>query len=161
PDATRKLDLGRVTQQLSIWAQHYRQLAGIDVKAFDQCLGASVGFGVQSLLGMSIAAEEALQPEDVAVSCTADNQRAPNPGPKQADTAEYEGAHDPLPELRLGNQQRAKLAWSNNQRFNRSLRVRVNKRRPAPELCKLAEERANVVSDNRRVAVQKIVPGHI
>ena len=37
----------------------------------------------------------------------------------------------------------------------------VNKRRPARQLCKLAEKRAYAMGDNGRVAVQKVVPDHV
>ena len=39
PDATGKLGLTRIAQQLPAGAQHDRQLPGVDVKPFDQRLG--------------------------------------------------------------------------------------------------------------------------
>ena len=53
--AAGELDLARVAQQLAAGAQHDRQLAGVDVKAFDQRLRLRIGLGVQPLTRMAVA----------------------------------------------------------------------------------------------------------
>jgi len=52
----------------------------------------------------------------------------------QADATEDEGAHDPLPELRLRDEQCPELVRRADQGFHRSLRVIVDQSRSARQL---------------------------
>jgi hypothetical protein len=45
------------------------------MKPLDEGLGFRIGFGIEALMRMAVAAEEALQPKHVAVLRTADDHR--------------------------------------------------------------------------------------
>jgi hypothetical protein len=78
-------------------------LTRIDVKAFNQCLRFRVGVGVKRLPRMAVAAEKTLEPEHIAVSRAADDHRSASSRLEQPDATQYQGAHDPLAQLRLSN----------------------------------------------------------
>jgi hypothetical protein len=61
-----------IAQHLAAGAQHDRQLSRIDVETFNQRLRGWVGFGIEQLMGMTVAAEKTFQPRGgggVCVSC--------------------------------------------------------------------------------------------
>src|SRR5258708_4057978 len=95
PDATGEFSLARIAQQLSARAQHDRQLTRIDVKALDERFGLWIGFGIEALMRMSVAAEKALQTKHVAVLSTADDHRPARPRLQKTDAAPKERAPDP------------------------------------------------------------------
>ena len=68
---------------------------------------------------MAVAAEKIDQPQHVAVLVMADDHRTTGARLDQPDTPQDQGAHDPLAELGLGDQQRAQLLGGDDQRFNR------------------------------------------
>ena len=101
---------------------------------------------------MRIAAEKVIQPKHVAVIGAADDNRSSRPGFEEADAAQDQGAHDPLAELRLRNDQRPQPVRRNDQRFDRLARIGIHQRRSARQLRQFAEECAGALGDNRRLA---------
>ena len=74
------------------------------MEPLDQRLGAAVGLGIEPLAGMAVAAEETLEPKHIAVSGAADDYRSASSRLEQPNATQYQGAHDPLAQLRLGDQ---------------------------------------------------------
>ena len=107
PDAAGELILSWIAQQLSAGAEHDRQLPGIDMEAFDQRFGFGVDVGVEQLLRLTVAAQEDLQSQHVAVVGMADDDRAAGAGFQKTDAADDQRTHDPFAELGLGNHQGA------------------------------------------------------
>ena len=79
---------------------------------------------------MTIAAEKAFEPKDIAALRATDNHRPAGAGLEQPDATQDQGAHDPLSELRLGDQQSPQPVRWYDQGFHSFLRVGVHKRRP-------------------------------
>src|SRR5258707_61267 len=148
PDATGEFSLARIAQQLSARAQHDRQLTRIDVKALDERFGFWIGFGIEALMRMSVAAEKALQTKHVAVLSTADDHRPARPRLQKADAAQNERAHDPLAEFRLGDQQRPQSIRRDDQGLDGFARACIDQCRPASELRQLAQELAGAMGDD-------------
>ena len=74
------------------------------MKAFNQCLRFRVGVGVERLPRMAVATEKTFEPKHIAVSRTADDHRSASSRLEQPHATQYQGAHDPLAQLRLGDQ---------------------------------------------------------
>ena len=161
PDAARELVLAGIVQQLSARAQHDRQLAGIDMEAFDQRLCLRIGLRIEPLMRMAVAAQKPLQPQHVAVLGAADDHRPAGPGLEQADPAQDQGAHDPLAELRLRHQQCPQPLRPDDQRLHRPLRVGVHQRRPPRQLGELTGELARAMGDDEFAAARFIMLGDI
>ena len=161
PDTARELDLAGITQQLPGRAQNDRQLARIDVEALDQRLRLRIGLGVQSLTRMAVAREKALEAEHIAARGIADDHRPAGSGLEQTDATQDQGAHDALPELRVGDQQRAEPVRRNDQGVYRFERVGIHQSPPARQLRQFAQERAGAVADDRRTAAGLIVLGDV
>ena len=164
PTPTRcngQLVFAGIAQQLSAWAQHDRQVTGVDVKAFDQRLGFRIGLGIEPLTRMAVAAEKALQPKHVAVLGAADDHRSARSRLEKPDATQYQSAHDSLPQLRLCNQQCPELVRQDDQGLHRSLRVGVDESWSAGELSEFAHERSGTVRYDRRAAAQLIMLGNI
>src|SRR5215470_6286155 len=90
--AAGELALARIAQQLPIRTQHDRQLAGVDVKTFDQRLRVRIGLGIEPSIGMAVAAKKALQPEHVSVLRAADDHRSARSCLEDGDAAQDERA---------------------------------------------------------------------
>ena len=103
-DTPGKLVFAGIAQQLAARAQNNRQLTGVDLEALDQRFCLRIGLRAQRLMRMAIAAEKVFQPQHIAALGPADDHRAAGTDLEQADTAQDQGAHDPLAELRLGDQ---------------------------------------------------------
>jgi hypothetical protein len=85
PDAAGEFSLARIAQQLSARAQHDRQLTRIDLKSLDKRLGGRIGFGIEALMRMAVAAKKALQAEHVGVLRTADDHGPAGPRLQETD----------------------------------------------------------------------------
>ena len=111
---------------------------------------------------MAVARQESFQPEDVGVAVPADDDRAAGAGLDQADPPQDQRAHDPLAELRLGDEQGAQPVRRDHQRLDLAQRMGVDQRRLARQLGELADEGARAVGDDElaRVAVPA-VPGDV
>src|SRR5712671_3706008 len=158
PDATGEFTLARIAQQLSARAQHDRQLTRIDLKALDESFGVRIGFGIETLMRMAVAAEKALQTKHVAVLSTADDHRPARPRLQKADAAQNERAHDPLAEFRLGDQQRPQLIRRDDQGLDGFAGARTCQCGPAGELRQFAQESAGSMGDDVRTVARMIVP---
>jgi hypothetical protein len=88
------------------------------------------------------------------------NDDRPRPGFDQSDTAENQGAHDPLAEVGLRDEQRAQLLRRNDEGVDRTLGVRVDEGRASGQLRQLAEEAAGFVCDDRVTPTQLVAPTH-
>ncbi len=161
PDAAGKLGLARIAQQLPVRTQHDRQLSRIDMEALDQRLRLGVVLGIKPQMRMTIAAEEAFEPEHVAVLGPTDDHRSAAAGLDQADAPQDKRAHDALAELRLRDQERTQAIRCDDQGLDRALRVRVDQRGPAGELRQLAHERARLVGDDQLAAAELAVLGDV
>src|SRR5258706_3157769 len=147
-DTPGKSDLARVAKHLPVRAQHDGKLEGLDMKAFKQGLCLRVGVGIESLTGMAIACQESLQPKDIAIVGTADDNRAANARFKQTDAAQDEGAHDALAQLGLFHQKVRDPVRGNYQCLHRRFGYGVHQSRPARKLGKLAPKGTWAIGDD-------------
>jgi len=108
---------------------------------------------------MAVAAEKALQTKHVAVLSTADDHRPARPRLQETDAAQNEGAHDPLAEFRLGDQQCPQSIRRDDQGLDWFARACVDQRRSAGELRQLAHECADAMGDNVCGVARLIIPG--
>lgn len=67
---------------------------------------------------MPVPAQEAVEPQDIAIARPADDDRA-RAAFDQPDPAQDERAHDPLAQLGLGHQQRPQLFGGDDQHLHR------------------------------------------
>ena len=74
----------------------------------------------------------------------------------QADPAQDQRAHDPLAEVRFGDDQRAQLIGRHEQRLDIVVRVRIHQRGATGERPDLAEELAMAVRDERHDVSQPV-----
>ena len=124
-------------------------MSGVYVKALDQRLRLGIGIGIERLVRVAIAAQEVLQPEHIAAVGIADDEGSAGPRLDQPHAAQDQGTHDPLAELGFRHQQRAQAFGCDDERFDRTLRDRVHKRRPARQLGQLPHECARPMGDDR------------
>ena len=75
------------------------------MEALDQRLRFRIGVGIERLVRVAIAGQEALQPQYIAALGVADDDGPARSRLDQAHTTQDQGAHDPLAELRLRHQQ--------------------------------------------------------
>ena len=160
-DATGKLVLAGIAQQLAARAQHDRQLAGVDMEALDQRFRLRVGHRVQCLMWMTIAAEKVFQPKHIAALGPADDHRAAGAGLEQADAAQDQGAHDPLAELRLRDQQGAQPIRRNDQGLHRPARAGVHQGGVTRQLRQFTQKCAGAMGDDDRAAAGPVVLGDL
>jgi hypothetical protein len=109
-------------------------------------------------MGVPVAAQEAGEPQHVAVVGRADDHRPAGAGLEQPDAAQDERAHDALAELGLGHQQGAQPLGRDDEDVERLARMGVDQRRPARELRKLAHERARQMRHHRLGPAGLVVP---
>ena len=62
--------------------------SGVDAELLDQHLAAGIGLRIEPLMRMTVAGEEVLQPQHVAVVGPADDDRAARAGFQQAHAAQ-------------------------------------------------------------------------
>jgi len=79
------------------------------MEPLDQCRRLRVGVGIEHLTRMRIATKKVFKPEYVAVVGSADNHWSAGPSLNEADPAQDQGAHDPLAEFRIRDQQSPQL----------------------------------------------------
>ena len=79
-------------------------------KRSSRAFAPGVGLGVEPLMRMAVARQEAFEPQHVAVVGAADDHRPARAGLEQADAAQDQRAHDALAELGLRDQQRRAAA---------------------------------------------------
>ena len=156
-DAAGELGLAGITQQLSARTQNDWQLTGVDVKTFDQRLRLRIGLRIEPLMRVTIALEKALQPKHVAVLGASDDHRSTGSALEETDATQDEGAHDPLSELGLRDQQGPQLLRGDNEGFDRRLRVSIDQGRSARQLRQFAHECARAVGDDRLAPAQLVV----
>ena len=108
---------------------------------------------------MRTAAEKVFKPKHIAIVGAADDNWSAGPGLKQADTTQDQGAHDPLAEFRLRNQQGPQPVRRDDQRLDGFAGIGVHQCRPARQLGQLAEERTGTLSDNRRLLAGNVLDG--
>jgi hypothetical protein len=125
---------------LSGGTQHNRQLAGIDVKAFDQGFGTCIVLGIEQLMRMTVAAQKALKPQDVAIFRAAHDYGPTGACFQQSNTPENQGTHDALAQLRFCNQESPQSVGRDDQGFNRISRVSIHERGPACQLRQFAHK---------------------
>ncbi len=113
-DAAGQRHVAGIAQHLSARAEHDRQFAGLDGKTLDQRSRARIVPGVEPLMRMPVAGQEAFEPQNVAVIRVADDHRSAGAGLEQADTAQDQGAHDPLTKFGLLHHEVAQPAGSND-----------------------------------------------
>ena len=129
--ATRQFILARIAQELPAWTENDRQLGRIDVEAFDQRLGRSVGFGIEQLVRLTIAAQKTLKPHYVTIFGPTDDDRSARSAFEDRDAAQDQSAHDALPELGFRNHQGSQALWWDDECVDVLLCGRVHQRGPA------------------------------
>src|SRR5690242_9301439 len=75
-ETSRQFVLTGIAQQLPTRTQHDRQLSRIDMEAFEQCFCRCVGFGIEQLVGVTVAAEKTSKSQYVAIFGSAENNRS-------------------------------------------------------------------------------------
>ena len=78
-----------------------------DLELFDQHLAARIGLGIEPVMRMAIAPQEAFEPQHVAIAGAADDHRAAAARLDQPDATQDERTHDALAQLRLGDEESA------------------------------------------------------
>ena len=131
------------------------------MEALDQRFRLRIGHRVQRLMRMAITAEKVFQSKHIAALGPADDHRAAGAGLEQADTAQDQGAHDPLAELRLGDQQGAQPVRRNDQGLNRPACAGVHQGRSTRQLREFAQKSARAVGDDQRRVARSVVPGDV
>src|SRR5262245_41402807 len=126
------------------------------MKAFDQRLCFRVGLWIEHLPRMTVAAEKPLQSKHIAVPAAADDHRSTGSRLEPADATQYQGAHDPLAQLRLRDQQCPQLVRRDDEGLHRSSRLGVSERWPAGEVSKLPHERPCAVRHDRHAVAQSV-----
>jgi hypothetical protein len=111
-------------------------------------------------MGMAVATEENLQPQHVAIFGLANDDRA-GLGFQKTDAAQDQGAHDPLAEIGLGDEQRTQPVGLDHQRLYGSGRRCVDQSRPARHLCQFADEIARPVADDRLQAAGALTVSNV
>ena len=106
-DAASQLSFGWVAQHPSVRTQDDRQLAGIDMKAFDQRFCFLVFLRIKFLMRMTIATEKAGQSEYAPAFGVPDNYRTAGTFLEQTNPTQDQRAHDALAEFSFSDQQRA------------------------------------------------------
>ncbi len=154
-DTTGELGLGRVAQKLAVRAHDHGKLARVDVELLDEgpCLG--IGFGIEALVGMAVAAQEVLQPQHVAAARVADNDRAAATGLDQPNAAQNEGAHDALAKLGFRDQERTQPVGRNDKRVHLVFGNGVDQSRAPGKLRQLAHERAGPMRDDQATRLRR------
>jgi hypothetical protein len=94
---------------------------------------------------MTAAGQEAAQPQHVTMVGRSDDHRPAGAQLQQPHAAQDQGAHDPLPEFRLGDRHGSQLLRRNDQRLHRLDGRRVRQGGPARQLGELAHERPGPV----------------
>ena len=149
-DAACERGLAGVAQHATVRAQNDRELARVDLEALEQGPRIDFGVGVEPLVRVPVAREEAFQPEHVGMRCAADDHRSSRSGLEQADAAQDQRAHDALAQLRFRHEEIAKLMRADHQGFDVAASDPVHERRAAGELGQLTHERPGTVDDDRR-----------
>jgi hypothetical protein len=96
----------------------------------DQRLRFRIGLGIEPLMRMAVTAKKVLQPKDSAVLGTADDHRSAGSLLQQPDATEDEGAHDPLPELRLRDATSGQRVFGSDNSFNARIGGPLSGRKP-------------------------------
>jgi hypothetical protein len=109
---------------------------------------------------VAVAVEEALQPQHVRIPPAPDDHRA-RAGLDQAHAAEDQGAHDPLAELRLGDEHGPQPLGREGKRLDGGPGDGVHQGRQPRELGQLAHERARPVGHDRHRPAHPVVLGDV
>ena len=147
-DTPGKFDLAGVAQQAAVGTEHNRQLTRVDVKALDQRLRFRIGISVERLMRMAVAPKKILEPKHITVLGVADDHRTTGSGLEQSNATQDQGAHDPLPELCLRDQQSPQPVGRDDERLHRFLRRGIDQRWPTCQLRQFTHERARTVGDD-------------
>ena len=145
-NAACKLALRGIAQKLASWTEHDRQLSRIDVETLDESARFWIGLRVKPLVRMTVAGEKGGEPNYVTVADRTDNDRPANSSLDESNPAQDQRAHDALPDLRFGNQDRPEPIGRYDERLDRILRMGIDQRRLARQLGEFANERAGTVS---------------
>ena len=86
-DAARQLRLGGVAQNLAVGTHDDRHFAGQDAEFLDENLAAGIGLGIEPLMRVTVAGEEVLEPQHIAVVGPADDDRTARTGFQEAHAA--------------------------------------------------------------------------
>src|SRR5262249_1536399 len=131
------------------------------MKAFDQRLCFRVGLWIEHLPRMTVAAEKPLQSKHIAVPAAADDHRSTGSRLEQADATQYQGAHDPLAQLCLRDQQCPQLVPRDGEGPPPPSRPAPSERWPAGEVSKLPHERPRAVRHDGHAVAQSVASGDL
>ena len=112
-------------------------------------LAAGIGLGIEPLMRVTVAGEEVLEPQHIAVVGPADDDRTARTGFQEAHAAQDQRAHDALAELGLGDEQRAQLRRRDDDDVDRLARDGVDQGRTAAKLRQLTHETAGLVGHDQ------------
>ena len=117
--------------------------------------------GIDHAVGLAVAAQELLQPENKRVAGMPDDDRPDRTAFQQSDTAQDQRAHDALAKVGLLHHQVAEPPRTDDQRLDRLKGIRLDERRPVGKLRQLAQELSGAVSDDRFAALQIAAARHL
>ena len=125
PDAPPELVLVRVAEQLPARAKDDREFFRRDLETLDQGSRAAILDGIEPLVRMTVPSQEIDQPQYVSVGLIPDDDRA-SPTLDQAHAPQDQRAHDPLAQLRLGDQQCPKPIRRDRDAFDMRQRLEID-----------------------------------
>ena len=129
------------------------------MKAVDQGLRLRIDRGIELLIGMAVARQEALEPQHVGIVGAADDDRAAGPGFDQADPAQDQGPHDALADFGLADKQRPQPLGRQDEGADLGHGLGVDQGGPAGQLGELAEEGAGPIRDDPFAMAELIAAG--
>lgn len=136
-DRARKLGFAGIAQHRTIGCDDQRPVVRLGRITRDDVGGVAIARGIEQMMRLAVAGEEALQPHHACRMRRTDQHHAADAALEQIDPAQDQRAHDALAEFGLGDQQRAQPLRRQQQRLDIAFGAAVDQRRPSGELAQL------------------------
>ena len=157
-ECPRQVGLGRILEKRAVGAddEGYVRLACLVV--LEQHCGLVIRGGIEHPMGTGIARQEALEADEVGMDGRADQHGATAARLDQAGAAQEQRAHDPLTDLRFGNQHGSETVAGNEEHLGVAVGPSIREARLAGEHARLRQEAAGPQLDDVQ-DVAETVPG--
>ncbi len=119
------------------------------MELLQQGVGLGIGIGIQHLPRMTVAGQKPLQRQDAVMQGRPDDHRPAGAALDQGDPAQDQGAHDPLPQLGLCDEQGAQPRRGDDHRFHGALGMGIHQHGAPAQGRELTHERARAIADDR------------
>ena len=147
----------RPLEQRPVRTDHQRRLLGEHAKALNYGAAIRVVSRVEHCIGIAIAPEEALQPDEIGRRRIADENRADPSVLNETDPAQDECAHDDLAHLGGADHEGANMRRVERQRDAAfSTRAAGGERLPPGDLAYLARELSNAMACDCGLAIETV-----